>query len=439
MAYSGEGIVHMKNFLKKKPVKLILGVLAVLIVVGLCMDTETPVINASDLRAEYGSTFSFSDFIEATDNRSDEVLVEAISSGIKGVTIKNDKKEITFDDPGEYEVEFSATDESGNQSTSVVKIDVVDTQAPKIDFIKDEVEIGYSQSVRVESEDDFLELKVDEKSAYSVKIVKVTNVENKDTEKLYELNESGSEIKFLKIGTYDLGIEIKDIFGNTTTDTVNVKVVDKTQPIIECKQTEIVLSDTDKTNDYLKELTAKDEIDGDITKNIKVDDSAVKYGEVGKYQIKASVADKSNNVCTKSFYVVIKDKTPPELTLSQATFSVQVNASAPNYKNGVKAVDRTDGDVTSSIVVDDSSVNYSAAGTYSVVYKITDSSGNTTTKNASVTVNAPVDVPVSSGAQVMITSTGSCYHTHKCGNGTYYWVSLDEALNRGLRACKKCY
>lgn len=76
-----------------------------------------------------------------------------------------------------------------------------------------------------------------------------------------------------------------------------------------------------------------------------------------------------------------------------------------------------------------------------IVYKITDSSGNTTTKNATVTVNAPVSVSASNtaGAQVMITNTGSCYHTHKCGNGTYYWVSLDEALSRGLRACSKCY
>lgn len=302
------------------------------------MDTEPPMINVNDQTVEYGTTRAFSDLLEVSDNRSDEILIEAISPEMKGVTIKNDKQEIIFDDPGKYEIEFSATDEAENQSTEIVKIEVVDTQKPKITSIKD-----------------------------------------------------------------------------------------------------IVLSDADKTGDYLKNFTAKDEIDGDLTKNVKVDDSDVEYGKVGKYQIKASVADKSNNVCTKSFNVIIKDETPPELTLSQSTFSVQVNASAPNYKSGVKAVDRIDGDVTSSIVVDDSAVNYSTAGTYSVIYKITDRSGNTTTKKATVTVNAPVSVSTSSGTQVMITSTGSCYHNHKCGNGTYYWVSLDEALSRGLRACKKCY
>lgn len=427
-----------KNFVKK-PVKWIQAVFAILIVVGLCMDTEPPVISVNDQTVEYGTTLDFADFLEATDNRSDEILISAVSTEIIGVTIKNDEQKITLDDPGIYEIEFSATDEAENQSTDVVKIEVVDTQKPKISSIKDEVEIGYGKNAKVDSTNDFLELKVDEKSEYSVEIAKVTNTENKDTEDLYELNKSKSEIKFLKMGMYDLLIKIQDSFGNTTTDTASVKVVDKTKPIIECKETEIVLSDADKTGDYLKKLTAKDEIDGELTKNIKVDDSDVKYGKVGEYQIKASVTDKSNNVCTKSFKVVIKDKTPPELTLSQTAFSVQVNTTAPNYKSGVKAVDHIDGDVTSSVVVDDSAVNYSTAGTYSVVYKITDSSGNTTTKKASVTVNAPVTVSTSSGAQVMITSTGSCYHTHKCGNGTYYWVSLDEALSRGLRACKKCY
>ncbi len=40
---------------------------------------------------------------------------------------------------------------------------------------------------------------------------------------------------------------------------------------------------------------------------------------------------------------------------------------------------------------------------------------------------------------VCITRTGKCYHTHKCGNGTYYKVKLKKAKTLGLRKCKKCY
>lgn len=40
---------------------------------------------------------------------------------------------------------------------------------------------------------------------------------------------------------------------------------------------------------------------------------------------------------------------------------------------------------------------------------------------------------------VYITRTGSKYHTHKCGNGTYYPASLSDAQARGLTPCSKCF
>lgn len=43
------------------------------------------------------------------------------------------------------------------------------------------------------------------------------------------------------------------------------------------------------------------------------------------------------------------------------------------------------------------------------------------------------------GTTVYVTPTGSKYHTHKCGNGTYTESSLDAAKSRGLTPCKKCF
>lgn len=42
-------------------------------------------------------------------------------------------------------------------------------------------------------------------------------------------------------------------------------------------------------------------------------------------------------------------------------------------------------------------------------------------------------------AVVYITRTGSKYHTHKCGNGTYYASTLSHAQAIGLTACSKCF
>lgn len=40
---------------------------------------------------------------------------------------------------------------------------------------------------------------------------------------------------------------------------------------------------------------------------------------------------------------------------------------------------------------------------------------------------------------VYVTRTGSKYHTHKCGRGNFYQVTLSAAKARGLTPCAKCY
>lgn len=43
------------------------------------------------------------------------------------------------------------------------------------------------------------------------------------------------------------------------------------------------------------------------------------------------------------------------------------------------------------------------------------------------------------GQTVYVTPTGSKYHTHKCGNGTYSPATLEQAQASGLTPCAKCY
>lgn len=53
--------------------------------------------------------------------------------------------------------------------------------------------------------------------------------------------------------------------------------------------------------------------------------------------------------------------------------------------------------------------------------------------------SASADSGITNSQTVLVTRTGSKYHNHKCGNGTYYEATLDEALARGLTPCEKCY
>ena len=48
-------------------------------------------------------------------------------------------------------------------------------------------------------------------------------------------------------------------------------------------------------------------------------------------------------------------------------------------------------------------------------------------------------IVVKADMTVYVTRTGTKYHTHKCGNGTYFASSLSEAIDMGLDACSKCF
>ena len=173
------------------------------------------------------------------------------------------------------------------------------------------------------------------------------------------------------------------------------------------------------------------------------DSKTIVLGSVGTFSVELTATDVAGNTSTGKTEIVVEDHVQPVLTLAKASFSLTVGDAAPNYASGVTASDNADGDLTETISIDTSKVNLNVAGTYEVTYTVQDNSENSTSEKATVTVTEPVKIQTqtsdASDTQVMITRTGECYHTHKCGNGNYFWVTLEEALSRGLRPCKKCY
>ena len=443
-----EKIPHFKQ--------IIYGIIAIALVgLGLFItrDTQPPEITAINQTINYGTELSFSDLATIQDNRSKELEISILSTDIEGITVDNDKQSIVFDDTGTYEIKLSATDKAGNESQGSVAIEVIDSEKPELIAYDSNASVGYNSELKLclnESvSGDIIKIQADDKSDISANIIGVKAADgNEVQEDSYKLNADETSISFADLGKYVLTFAVTDEFGNSVSEEVQVDVIDKTAPVITSKQDSFSLTEKDEKADYLAKLTAKDEIDGNLTRKIEVDDSSVKYGSVGEYKIHASVSDKSGNVCQKAFSVVIKDTTAPVISLSKDTFTLTEGDSAPDYKDIVTAKDSVDGDVTESIEINDSEVNYDSPGTYTVSYKVSDSSGNSSTKKVTVKVEGiqnqnddpgGSDGSGSGGGTVLITRTGECYHTHKCGNGTYFPVSLSEALSRGLRPCKKCY
>ena len=120
--------------------------------------------------------------------------------------------------------------------------------------------------------------------------------------------------------------------------------------------------------------TALDAGDGDLTSSIVVSGS-VDTSTVGTYTVTYNVSDTSGNAAdpvTRTVNVV--DTTVPVITLlGDNPMTIEVGSTFTDP--GATALDAGDGDLTSSIVVT-GSVDTSTIGTYTLIYNVSDTSGN---------------------------------------------------------------
>lgn len=168
-----------------------------------------------------------------------------------------------------------------------------------------------------------------------------------------------------KIGEYKIVYTLKK--GKSTREIVRTVIVaDLISPEITLKGGETVST---CGKEYVEEgYTATDNVDGDLTKDVKVtkkDDSII-----------YSVVDKSGNK-KEVVRKLIKDNVKPEMSLIYSdNLTVEQNTKYKEF--GAKAIDNCDGDISSKIEII-SNVDTSKHEVFTVTYKVKDSSNNEAT------------------------------------------------------------
>ena len=160
---------------------------------------------------------------------------------------------------------------------------------------------------------------------------------------------------------------------------------------------------------------ATDNIDGDITSNIKVS-GAVDTTKPGEYIIKYTVSDSSNNVGEAQRKIIVKSavtttqknvstqqnkttakttttKTIPPTIVLKGDKVISINAGGTYLDPGYTAYDSKNNDLTSSVVVS-GSVNTKVAGTYTLTYSVTDKNGNGATTTRTIIVKGSTVIEV---------------------------------------------
>lgn len=173
---------------------------------------------------------------------------------------------------------------------------------------------------------------------------------------------------------------------------VKVLVVDTTAPVITLKYDPE--SVTLPGEQYVEEgYSAYDICDGDLTDRVQrmVVDGVVHY----------KVTDSSGNVTQVQRKIEYKDMTPPQLELlGDAT--VVLTVGEEYQEPGFDARDNLDGDLTDAVIIE-GNYDTKVAGTYSITYTVTDSSGNTVTRTRTLVVrNASGEINVTDPGEKVI-------------------------------------
>lgn len=161
--------------------------------------------------------------------------------------------------------------------------------------------------------------------------------------------------------------------------------------------------------DPLAGVSAKDNIDGNITRKIVVA-GKVNTKKAGKYTLTYTVYDKAKNkAMAVRTITVIKDTVEPNFS-GIANKKVYI-AKAFDPLFDVTAVDNADGNVTSKIEVS-GKVNEKKAGKYRLTYSVSDKAGNIASKERIVTVIDNIK-PVFKGVQDIELHIGESFNPLK--------------------------
>ncbi len=167
-----------------------------------------------------------------------------------------------------------------------------------------------------------------------------------------------------EVGSYEVIYQVKYL-GKEYKKVRSVKVEDRTKPALTLKGNNPVILCPNK--EYIEEgYESIDNYDGDLTEKVKI--------EKKENLLIYSVEDSSNNKVEVIREIIYNDSEAPTITLNDGNATslyVGQSYSEPGYI----ALDTCDGDITSNVKVS-GDINTNEAGSYTLTYQITDSSGN---------------------------------------------------------------
>ncbi len=194
------------------------------------------------------------------------------------------------------------------------------------------------------------------------------------------------------LGSYSVVFEVIDSSSNSSQISVTVEVVDVLKPVFSDIDTILaVYPNSYTTQNILDVLSASDNYDGDITSNIVMvgDNYTASTNIIGDYQMIFSVTDSSGNTETYIQDIEVVDNEGPIIS---GTTSIVIGYDSIITEDEIKlnlSFNDNYDDVEELALLlesDSYSTNHEDLGNYSMVFSVTDSSGNKTNQTININV-----------------------------------------------------
>lgn len=167
---------------------------------------------------------------------------------------------------------------------------------------------------------------------------------------------------------------------NSNNNTNDEVASDNEPPVILANNKEILAF---TSFDALKDVTANDKEDGNITNKITILSNNVDTTKSGTYVVVYQVIDSAGLVAEKKITVTVKENKDPVFEIEDQEITV---GDTFDPLENIKVIDEEDGDLTQTVEVIKNTVNTKEIGIYQVIYQVTTKQNIRFTKTIEVRV-----------------------------------------------------
>ena len=310
------------------------------------VDTTAPILRLQDVSADIGTELTPEDFVQDVVDFSK-------------VTLRFAEPLETPEGYGDVSVDVIASDESGNETRRTCNLSYL--------WMRSELTLELGGSV---SKSDIL-----------------MNAE-KDGELLDQA--ALDALTTAAVGIYPITATTAD----GKTGTCQITVVDTVAPALKVRDVTVYDGEPVTLNDFVVSAT---DLSGEVTTKLLQQPNTL---VAGTYTITVEATDCNGNKATADVTLTVRKDTTAPVFSGLKKLSTDPNQK-PNYTAGVSAIDDRDGQL--SYEYDDSQVDLSKSGTYTVIYTARDKAGNQAREERKVVVLSDTEAPKFSGLKDITT------------------------------------